>query len=782
MWPDLISKAKEGGLDVVDTYVFWDQHEPVKGKYNFQGRQDLVRFVKEVQKAGLFMNLRIGPYISAEWNFGGLPVWLHLEPHVVFRTDNVPFKAQMETFVRKVVNMMKNESLFAWQGGPIIIAQIENEFGSWPLGTPEHAYAMWAAQMAVSTKTGVPWIMCLQFDAPDPIINTFNSYYADDFTPNGADKPKMWTENWTGWFQSYGKPTPFRPAEDISFAVLRFFQKNGSFQNYYMYHGGTNFGRTSGGPFITTSYDYDAPIDEYGLIRQPKWGHLKDMHQAIKLCEQAMARGGTTLHQWLGPDVEVYAYSNATEKCAAFISNSNSADAAATFNGVSYKLPGWSISVLPDCRNVAFNSAKISAQTSMMLMMPVQDFDVLEWEWYTEKIGIWSENVLKDTRFLEQISTAKDSTDYLWYITNLQVSQRESFLANGKDPVLKIDSMRDAVHIFINDELTVSAQGVWGSPSIEVVQPIKLHEGTNTISILSMTVGLQTGATGYDLTGTGIEGSVYVEGFDNGTLDISSQLWEHQVGIRGEKLHIYERGGSENVNWSSDATVLANKPLTWYKTFFDAPQGDDPVALDLGSMGKGQAWVNGQSIGRFWPAYNVTSDACANGCDYRGAFNSSKCVSNCGQPSQRWYHVPRSWLKPKDNLLVLFEEIGGDPLKTSVVVRVVEKVCGNVAEDYPPPLEKWSSALANVSFPEMSIECGKGQTISSINFASFGTPTGQCGSFARGLCHAPSSRLIMERRCLGLRKCTIVVATVMFGEDPCPDQEVKRLAVEAQCS
>ncbi|MCO5567895.1 hypothetical protein L7F22_021591 [Adiantum nelumboides] len=234
MWPDLISKAKEGGLDIIETYVFWDQHEPAKGKYDFQGRRDLVQFVKVVQKAGLFMNLRIGPYISAEWNFGGLPVWLHLEPRVVFRTDNVPFKARMEKFVRKIVNLMKEEELFAWQGGPIILAQVENEFGSWPLGTSEHAYAMWAAKMAVSTKTGVPWIMCLQFDAPEPIINTFNSYYADSFTPNGDNKPKMWTENWTGWFQSYGKPTPYRPVEDLAFAVLNFFQKNGSFQNYYM--------------------------------------------------------------------------------------------------------------------------------------------------------------------------------------------------------------------------------------------------------------------------------------------------------------------------------------------------------------------------------------------------------------------------------------------------------------------------------------------------------------------------------------------------------------------
>lgn len=327
-------------------------------------------------------------------------------------------------------------------------------------------------------------------------------------------------------------------------------------------------------------------------------------------------------------------------------------------------------------------------------------------------------------------------------------------------------------------------------------------------------------------------------------------------------------------SWSTSEAVIQ-------QTFFDAPSGDDPVALDLSSMGKGQAWVNGQSIGRFWPSYVVPANSCSNGCDYRGLFNSTKCVSNCGQPSQRWwvdvtarnsypfflafqvshwassfclinliitytypmlrdtckhvlahmllclvfdayihvlgvhillclffdtymslahdcfysflthtyrsfllmlgggvsvnlqcltsfllditwskvahihecdedislcrYHVPRSWLKPKENLLVLFEEVGGDPSSISVVVRVVDKICGYIAEDYPPPLSKWSWGLANVSFPQLSLECGKGQTISSINFSSFGTPTGQCGNFQRGLCHAPESLQVLER-------------------------------------
>ncbi|KAG6513400.1 hypothetical protein ZIOFF_023724 [Zingiber officinale] len=123
MWEGLVQKAKDGGLDVIQTYVFWNGHEPSPGSYNFEGRYDLVRFIKTVQKVGLHVHLRIGPYVCAEWNFGGFPVWLKYVPGISFRTDNEPFKMAMQGFTQKIVDMMKSESLFASQGGPIILSQ-----------------------------------------------------------------------------------------------------------------------------------------------------------------------------------------------------------------------------------------------------------------------------------------------------------------------------------------------------------------------------------------------------------------------------------------------------------------------------------------------------------------------------------------------------------------------------------------------------------------------------------------------------------------------------------
>ncbi|XP_020520007.1 beta-galactosidase 3 isoform X2 [Amborella trichopoda] len=455
MWPDLIQKAKDGGLDVIQTYVFWNVHEPSPGNYDFSGRYDLVRFVKTAQKVGLYVHLRIGPYACAEWNFGGFPVWLKYVPGISFRTDNEPFKIAMQGFTQKIVELMKSENLYESQGGPIILSQIENEYGpeSKAFGPPGHAYMTWAANMAVQTGTGVPWVMCKEDDAPDPVINTCNGFYCDSFVPNKPYKPTMWTEAWSGWFTEFGGSVPERPVQDLAYSVARFVQKGGSFVNYYMYHGGTNFGRTAGGPFITTSYDYDAPIDEYGLLRQPKWGHLKELHRAIKLCEPALISADPIVTT-LGSLQQSSVFSSDSGGCAAFLANFDSRSTARVmFNNVHYNLPPWSISILPDCRNVVFNTAKIGVQTSQM-EMKVSDSETFSWDMYDEDVAAFSDDTITAVGLLEQLNVTRDTTDYLWYMTSVEISPSESFLQNGQFPVLSVQSAGHALHVFINGQLS----------------------------------------------------------------------------------------------------------------------------------------------------------------------------------------------------------------------------------------------------------------------------------------------------------------------------------------
>ncbi|XP_059459561.1 beta-galactosidase 5-like [Corylus avellana] len=783
MWEDLIMKAKNGGLDVIDTYVFWNAHEPSPGHYNFEGRYDLVRFIKTVQKVGLYAHLRIGPYVCAEWNFGGFPVWLKYVPGISFRTDNGPFKVAMQGFTQKIVQMMKNERLFASQGGPIILSQIENEYGpeGKGFGAAGHAYVNWAAKMAVGLNTGVPWVMCKEDDAPDPVINACNGFYCDAFSPNKPYKPTMWTEAWSGWFTEFGGPLYQRPVQDLAFSVARFIQKGGSYINYYMYHGGTNFGRTAGGPFVTTSYDYDAPIDEYGLIRQPKYGHLKELHRAIKLCEHSLVSSDPVVTS-LGAYQQAHVFSSGPGRCAAFLANYRAKSAARViFNNMHYNLPPWSISILPDCRNVVFNTARVGVQTSQMQMLPT-DSQLFSWETYDEGISSLDDRSTITVGLLEQINVTRDATDYLWYMTSVDIHPLESFLRRGQKPTLSVQSTGHGVHIFINGQYSGSAFGTREQRQFTFTGPVNLHAGTNKIALLSIAVGLPNVGFRFETWKTGILGPVVLNGLDKGMRDLSWQKWSYQVGLKGEAMNLVSPNGASSVDWiRASVATQSQHPLTWYKAYFNAPRRDEPLALDMRSMGKGQVWINGKSIGRYWMAYAKGS---CNTCSYSGTFRQGKCQFGCGQPTQRWYHVPRSWLMPTRNLLVVFEELGGDVSKISLVRRSVTSVCAEEYENRP--------TIANFSVEghgesnilqqsKVHLQCAAGQSISTIKFASFGTPSGTCGSFQKGTCHAPNSLEVAEKNCIGRESCLVTISNTNFGMDPCPNM-LKRLSVEATCS
>ncbi|KAL9660812.1 hypothetical protein QQ045_025630 [Rhodiola kirilowii] len=667
MWPDLIKKTKDGGLDVIQTYVFWNGHEPSPGKYYFEDRYDLVKFIKIIQQHGLYVHLRIGPYICGEWNFGGFPVWLKYVPGIEFRTDNEPFKANMQRFTEKIVSMMKAEKLFETQGGPIIMSQIENEYApiQWEIGAPGKSYIYWAAKMAVGLDTGVPWIMCKQEDVPEPMIDTCNGFYCEGFWPKKSYKPKMWTEAWTAWYTEFGGAVPYRPVEDLAYAVARFIQNGGSFINYYMYHGGTNFGRTAGGPFIATSYDYDAPIDEYGVLRQPKWGHLRDLHKAIKMCEPALVSGDPIVTK-IGDNQESFVYKSASGTCsAAFLANYDPKyQVHIKFGSVYYDLPAWSVSILPDCRTVVFNTAKVNAPTIYPKMTPVSG--ALAWESYKEETAsAYGDDTVTLNGLLEQVNFTRDATDYLWYLTDITIKPGD--LKDGQSPFLTIMSAGHTLHVFLNGELAGSSYGTLDDPRINFKRNINLNVGINKLSLLSVAVGLPNVGVHFEKRNTGVLGPVTLLGLASGTWDMSKWQWSYKVGLKGEDLSLHSLSGSSSVEWVEGSSLVQKQPLTWYKVALNAPAGNDPLALDMGTMGKGQMWVNGQHIGRHYPAYKARG-SCGT-CNYAGMYSEKKCNYNCGQASQRWYHVPRSWLRPTGNLLVVFEEWGGDPSGISLVSR-----------------------------------------------------------------------------------------------------------------
>ncbi|KAI3758607.1 hypothetical protein L6452_06174 [Arctium lappa] len=738
MWPSLIAKAKQGGLDVIQTYVFWNLHEPQPGQYDFNGRNDIVSFIKQVHEQGLYVSLRIGPFIEAEWNYGGLPFWLHDVRGIIFRTNNQPFKRHMQNFTTKIVDMMKAEKLFASQGGPIILSQIENEYTSIEGAFHEDGqrYVKWATQMAVGQNTSEPWIMCKQDDAPDPVINTCNGMRCEETWkgPNSPNKPSLWTENWTSFLQAYGENALVRKPQDLAFHTTLFIIKmKGSFVNYYMYHGGTNFGRTSASYIVTAYYDL-APLDEYGIIRQPKYGHLRDMHAAIKLCSQALLYGQLTIEP-LDQNQDAYVYNTSSGECAVFLVNNGSREGVVVFWNTTYNLPSKSISILPGCKTVAFNTAMVSTQVSTRSMQPILRFNsTQQWEEFREVVPEFEQTSLTSNGLLEQMNTTKDTSDYLWYTIRMQEN------SSGAEYMLRANTRGHVLHAYVNGVLVGSAHGNRKVSNFTFESTISLSTGSNNISFLSIMVGLPDSGAYMESKRAGLY-EVLIQ-----DVNITSYSWGYQVGLLGEKLSVYDKGSS-NISWSQYSSPHT---LTWYKTVFDSPKGEEPIALNLGSMGKGEAWINGQSIGRYWVSFKTST----------------------GFPSQTWYNVPRSFLKPTGNLLVLFEEEYGNLLNISLDTVSINKVCGHVSDSHPPPL--------NSLEPRLHLWCPHERNISKIIFASHGNPLGNCESYSIGNCHSANSQNMVEKACLGRRECLISHTTENFGGDPCPGT-LKTLLVDAKC-
>ncbi|XVF52249.1 hypothetical protein PTKIN_Ptkin05aG0003900 [Pterospermum kingtungense] len=764
MWPDLIQKSKDGGLNAIETYIFWNAHEPRRRQYNFKGNLDFIKFFKLIQQAGLYGILRIGPYVCAEWNYGAFPVWLHNIDGIKLRTDNDIYKREMEIFTTKIVNMCKEAKLFASQGGPIILAQIENEYGNimWAYGDAGVKYVKWCAEMAVAQNIGVPWIMCQQGNAPQPMINTCNGFYCDWFTPNNDRSPKMFTENWTGWFKKWGENDPHRTAEDLAYSVARFYQYGGVLINYYMYHGGTNFGRTSGGPFITTSYDYDAPLDEYGNLNQPKWGHLKQLHEAIKVGEKLLT-SGTAMTKSYGDGINLTTYTDdKTGERFCFLSNNLTVDAVVDLPEIGkFVIPAWSVSIFDGCKKEIYNTAKVTTQTSIMVKKPMDDEDKsnkLSWEWSAETIKdtLRGKGRFRTSQLLEQKRATSDVSDYLWYMTSVDINgtswNNATLFANYSGQVL---------HAYVNGKLIGSQSGY----GFMFKNPVSLKPGRNIITLLSVTVGLQNYGTFFDLGPEGLAGGPVglTDNKNATTIDLTSNPWNYKIGLNGEVKRLHDPKSPHGREWKTSSKLPTGRPMTWYKTTFRAPPGTDPVVVDLQGMGKGHAWINGNSIGRFWPTEIDSSENCGGECDYRGKYDEKKCRINCGKPSQRWYHVPRDFLTSDTNTMILFEEMGGNPSQVSFQTATVGSVCANANEG-----------------STLELSCQRGQSISEIKFASFGDPRGKCGSFQKGSCEAKLSASAVENACIGRESCAINVSEATFGSTECGNA-TKKLAVHANC-
>ncbi|KAF5940676.1 hypothetical protein HYC85_021843 [Camellia sinensis] len=549
MWPSLIKKAKEGGLNAIETYVFWNAHEPIYRQYDFSENLDLVRFIRAIHEEGLYAILRIGPYVCAEWNYGGFPVWLHNIPGIAFRTNNEVYENEMKNFTTLIVDMVRDEGLFASKGGPIILAQIENEYGNvmWSYGNEGKSYINWCADLAQSFT-----LECHGLCANNRILHkecfklthamvgiVMDSILVVAFRRCG---PKIGA---AGSIRVGAKKLRTELLKILPLRLHDFFNMVARYKTIiWFYHGGTNFGRVSGGPYIATTYDYDAPLDEYGNLNQPKWGHLKQLHLLIRSMEDILTHAVIRNVEYGNMmTATIFKYSG---KRVCFFGNANDKDdITINFENNNYTIPAWSVSILPDCYTEVYNTARVNTQTSNMVMKlneadEYQEPYNLQWTWKSEHF--------EHLKFNDK----KMTNDYIY---------TGSQWAKGGHYEFDFESM------------------------------IKMKNGTNSISLLSVTVGLENYGGHFDEIKNGIHGPVKLMGDNNQVKDLQNSTWTYKVGIHGiDKKKLYMRENRYNRKWELE-NLPTDRMFVWYQTTFMAPMGDDPVVLDLLGLGKGIAWV-----------------------------------------------------------------------------------------------------------------------------------------------------------------------------------------------
>jgi len=299
-WEDRLRKLKAAGFNTVETYVCWNLHEPKPGVFDFSGMMDIVRFLQIAQDLGIWAIVRPGPYICSEWDLGGLPPWLLADPSMRLRCAYAPYLERVRIFYEKLLPLLAPMQIT--QGGNVLMVQVENEYGSYG---NDKEYLRYVDQLLKDNGIDVPTFtsdggwenMLTGGNVPGALATAnFGSKAKKNFDvlrkyePQG---PWVCMEFWNGWFDHWGGDHHARDSKEVVQAMNEIFD-DGGYINFYMFHGGTNFGYTAGanhyGKYTptVTSYDDDALLTE--------WGGYTPKYHAVR--KALFARQGIPEAQW----------------------------------------------------------------------------------------------------------------------------------------------------------------------------------------------------------------------------------------------------------------------------------------------------------------------------------------------------------------------------------------------------------------------------------------------------------------------------------------------------
>jgi len=635
-WPAIMSKALDDGLNHLEVYVFWNLHEPAydfsgKHVYNYQGRANITQFLEAAKNGGMFINLRIGPYACAEWSFGGVPTWILHDPDVVIRSSNANWEYYMKSFVDEISDVVR--PYLAMNGGPIILAQIENEYdgGDWD-------YVNWCGELAASENFAIPWVMC-NGESANNTINTCNGNNCyESYVPSHATKfpgqPLAWTEN-EGWFEYWGKEYDENATEwdnrspaDMAQSVAIWFGAGAAHHNYYMWMGG-NHVKNFAGSSITNYYADGVNYHADGLPHEPKKSHLMKLHQILAQHNRALMETPKQYgnEQYIIPvgqskgDNKTFAYvykaSDASNDALTFLVNLDSKQYTLPWNGQSYQLPANSVSLIDYEGTELYNTGKVSTAglPTERVNTVLYSGDKLSFSSYSEPIPLTAStaNIRPDQGVanqtpLEQIRFTNDTYEYVIYCTNIT-------LQNDLSASAKLEFSGQAANaymVYIDDAYigqTYDYEHTSKTIQMSVSMNTAISKGEHVLTVISSSLGvdnyhgIRPGMTPDECDKKGLTGNVtVVDG--NSKVDVTANGWMQYIGLTGERLEVYG-SGQNKVQWTTPPAT--SKGMTWFKTTFATPSEsvlDGGVILvdigaESGGVNRGHFYVNGYDMGHY---------------------------------------------------------------------------------------------------------------------------------------------------------------------------------------
>jgi beta-galactosidase len=538
-WDHRIKMCKALGMNAVCIYIFWNIHEQREDQFDFTGNNDVAEFCRLAQKNGLYVIVRPGPYVCAEWEMGGLPWWLLKKKDIRLRERDPYFMERVKIFEKKVGEQLA--PLTIQNGGPIIMVQVENEYGSYGEDKPyvseirDCLRGIYGKELALFQ---CDWSSNFEKNGLDDLVWTMNfgtgANINDQFRRLGElrpNAPKMCSEFWSGWFDKWGARHETRPAKDMVDGMDEMLSKGISF-SLYMTHGGTSFGHWAGAnspgfaPDVT-SYDYDAPINEYGQAT-PKFWELRKMMEKYNDGKKMPNVPKAPMPIITVPKFELTEF-------------------ASLLNGES-----------PDLEQ----SVKMSSDSPMT-------FEEMNMGWGSMLYMCW----------LPEISTES--------VITADVHDFAQVFINGKY-IGKIDRVKNEKSLTLppvkkGDELEILVEAMGRINFGRAIKDFKGIVGDVTITANDYRFETTWKPLGWRQCALSDDYRKAVDAFKNNR-DLTQQKKELYHGII--------------TRWNVDGQDLVTR-RGYYRGYFNLKKVGDTF-LNFENWGKGQVWVNGHAMGRIW--------------------------------------------------------------------------------------------------------------------------------------------------------------------------------------